>query len=324
MADAPPKPEARRNMLPYALLVLAVGGVSYFLYNYRIEGLDKITWRPRAGGAGQADPGSLPVERTGEAIRIASFRVQDLATVKLANSKTLSGLVGVIRRFDVVAIQGCRVERRDVLPMLLEQVNAGGRHYDFVAGPALDRDSKRERLAIFFDRGTLDIDPGGVYTVNDPDNLLAHDPLVAWFRVRGPAPEKAFTFTLINVDVAPGRVEQELNALANVFRAVRDDGRGEDDVIMAGNFAADEKNLGLLGQIPGLDWALAGMATTTKGDRQCDNILFQQPATTEFLGRAEVFDMMREFKLNKSEAQAVSDHLPIWAEFSIYEGAKKE
>ncbi len=310
-------------MVPYAVLILAAGGLSYFFYNYRIEGIDRVAVRPRSGSASAGGSSSVPVERTGETIRIASFRVQDLATIKLARSEVLNTLVGVIRRFDVTALQGALVERRDVLPMLLEQVNAGGRHFDFVAGPAIDRDAKRERLAIFFDRGALDIDPGAVYTVNDPDNLLEHDPLVAWFRVRGPATEKAFTFTLVNVDVAPQRAQRELDALANVFRAVRDDGRGEDDVIMAGHFAADEKHLGLLGQIPGLDWALAGTATTTKGDRQVDNLLFQQPATSEFLGRGEVLDLMREFKLKAADAQAVSDHLPIWAEFSIYEGAKK-
>jgi len=41
-----------------------------------------------------------------------------------------------------------------------------------------------------------------IYTVNDPDDLLHREPLVAMFRVRGPPPQEAFTFVLIDVHIA--------------------------------------------------------------------------------------------------------------------------
>jgi hypothetical protein len=50
--------------------------------------------------------------------------------------------------------------------------------------------------------------------------------------------------------------------------------------------------------------------------------MFQQPATSEFTGRAGVFDIVREFNLTLDEALEVSDHLPVWAEFSVYEGGQ--
>ena len=40
------------------------------------------------------------------------------------------------------------------------------------------------------------------------------------------------------------------------------------------------------------------------------------------MGRTGVFDFMREYNLTIDEALKVSDHLPIWAEFSIYEGGE--
>ena len=39
----------------------------------------------------------------------------------------------------------------------------------------------------------------------------------------------------------------------------------------------------------------------------------------EFTGTCGVFDLMAEFRLSVDEALEVSDHLPVWAEFSVRE-----
>ena len=41
--------------------------------------------------------------------------------------------------------------------------------------------------------------------------------------------------------------------------------------------------------------------------------------TVEFTGSCGVFDLMAEFGLSVDEALEVSDHLPVWAEFSVRE-----
>ena len=43
-------------------------------------------------------------------------------------------------------------------------------------------------------------------------------------------------------------------------------------------------------------------------------------ATTEFTGTSAVFDLMDRYNLTMDQALEVSDHMPVWAEFSIYEG----
>jgi hypothetical protein len=53
-----------------------------------------------------------------------------------------------------------------------------------------------------------------------------------------------------------------------------------------------------------------------------DNMLFLEHATSEFTGRGGVFDFMREYNLSQKQAEDVSDHLPLWAEFSVYEGGR--
>jgi hypothetical protein len=62
------------------------------------------------------------------------------------------------------------------------------------------------------------------------------------------------------------------------------------------------------------------MPTNTNGNVQWDNIIFDQNATREFAGRGGVYDFLREYNLSVQEALEISDHLPVWAEFSIFEG----
>ena len=81
-------------------------------------------------------------------------------------------------------------------------------------------------------------------------------------------------------------------------------------------------NLGQLGEVSSIHCAISGVPSNTRGNKLYDNILFSQLATTEFTGRAGVFDLIREFNLTMDDALAISDHFPVWSEFSIYEGGQ--
>src|SRR5690606_15229024 len=155
---------------------------------------------------------------------------------------------------------------------------------------------------------SLEVDRQQLYTVADPDDLLHREPFVALFRVRGPPPDQAFTFTLINIHVDPDEVQQEMNVLDDVYQAVRNDGRQEDDIILLGDFNTDDRRLGDLGRLSGLVPVISGMPTNTRGTAQYDNIVFTEQATREFTGRGGVFDFMREYNLTMEQAEKVSDH----------------
>ena len=74
--------------------------------------------------------------------------------------------------------------------------------------------------------------------------------------------------------------------------------------------------------MPGITWAIAGIPTNVLRTQQYDNIIFHSQATREFVGRGGVVDFMRDYNLGADEAAEVSDHLPVWAEFSIFEGGR--
>jgi deoxyribonuclease-1-like protein len=309
---------------PRTLVVLAAliyGGI-WFFQHFQLDGLDKILVRPKTQATATSygvEAASVPA-RAGGTIRVASFNIQVFGTSKLAKRDVMEVLAETVRKFDLVAIQEVRSTTDDILPRFVELINSTGRHYDYVIGPRKGRTNSKEQYAFIFDAQTIEVDRGSVYSVNDPDDLFQRPPLVASFRARGPPPNQAFTFTLIDMHTEPDEAEQECNSLAQVYRAVRNDGRGEDDIILLGDLNADEKKFGQLKQLPNIAWAIAGVPTNTRGTKTYDNIIFNRAATVEFTGRAGVFDIMREFNLTQAQALEVSDHFPIWAEFSAYEG----
>ena len=312
-----------RRFLPLIVTVaIAVGGW-LFLNKFQIRGLDKISLLPSGSGS-DGSPSGYPqpeVTRTGGTIRVASFNIQVFGEKKLADPRVRGLLAEIIHRFDIVAIQEIR-SKQDIMPSFVDAINATGRHYDYVIGPRLGRTNSKEQYAFVFDTASIEVDRQALYTVSDPDDLLHREPLVGWFRVRGPPSDAAFTFSLVDIHTDPDETKQELDALADVFLAVRGDGRGEDDVIVLGDLNVDDHHLGRLGQLANIHWAVSGVASNTRGTKLYDNIIFSEAATTEYTGRWGVFDMIREFNLTVDEALKVSDHMPVWAEFNIYEGGQ--
>jgi endonuclease/exonuclease/phosphatase family metal-dependent hydrolase len=261
----------------------------------------------------------------GSTIRIASFNIQVFGSTKAGKPPVIRTLAEIVRQFDVVAIQEVRSKNDYLIPNFVKQINQSGdrgqpgRHYEHVIGPRLGYTSSKEQYVFIFDTDRVEIDPQSVYTVGDPDGLMHREPLVATFRARGVESQLAFTFTLVNVHTDPDQVPEELDALADVYRAVRRSSQGEDDIILLGDFNTDDRHLYRLGKIPGIYPLVVGTWTNTRQNKQYDNLIIHRPSTTEYMGRWGVFDVVRRWNLTEQQALQISDHFPIWAEFSVYE-----
>jgi len=267
-----------------------------------------------------ARPPLSPVSSYQPTIRIATFNIQVFGISKLQKPYVMQVLAEVVRRFDLVAIQEIRSVDDTVMPQFVSLINSTGVSYDVVVGPRLGRTSSKEQYAFVFDTTRIEVDPRSIYTVPDPQDLLHREPLAARFRARGVPPSQAFTFTLVNIHTDPDETSTELDALARVFVGVQQNGTGEDDVILLGDLNVNEDQMGDLSRLPGIAWAVSGVPTNTRGTKTYDNIVFDRRNTIEFTGRWGVLDLMQEFSLTMAQALEVSDHLPVWAEFSVYEG----
>ncbi len=275
--------------------------------NYQPASVGQTVGAPPAGAA------------NGPTIRIASFNIQVFGNTKAGKPYVMYTLADIVRQFDIVAIQEVRSKNEYLIPNFVKLINKTGRKFDHVIGPRLGRTTVKEQYVYLFDTQRVAIDPQSVYTVGDPDDLLHRPPLVATFRTREVDPDEAFTFTLVNTHTDPDEVPEELSALAEVYRVVRRSSRGEDDIILLGDFNTDDRRLGRLGQLPSVLPLIAGVWTNTRQNKQYDNLILHRPSTTEYVGRSGVFDVMRQYNLNQKQALEVSDHFPVWAEFSVYE-----
>lgn len=275
-------------------------------------------------GAARAERDLQPVSsRDGSAIQIASFNIQVLGTSKAQKPHVMSILATIIRGFDGVAIQELRTKEASVMESLLAEVNSQGGAYRYVVGPRLGRSNSKEQYVFVYDSGRLELDSRSVLTLDDPEDLLHREPLVARFRTRPPSGHTPFSFILVNIHTDPDETDTELDALAEVFLAVKANPWREDDVILLGDLNVSYKKLGKLGQIPNIAYTVRGEATNTRGSKSYDNIVFDRQNTQEFTGSSGVLSLQEQFGLSTDQALEVSDHQPIWAEFSLWEAGER-
>ncbi|MEM8732604.1 MAG: endonuclease/exonuclease/phosphatase family protein [Planctomycetota bacterium] len=275
-----------------------------------------------AGATSTSLLGNRPaIKNAGKSIRVASFNTNSFGPAKMAKSHAMESLVKIARRYDVLALQGIQTSRDDVLPILIEKLNQSGRRYDYLIGPRVGRVSPKMQYAIVFDTERLETDRYQLYTVDDPEDLITYEPLVGWFRCKDVPASEAFTFSLINVMVDPNLADAEHKVLPLIAQAVLSDGRGEDDWIVAGDIRGNAASIGTLDPLQ-TRFAIRDIPTNLAGTHSLDSIFFSSQATAEYTGRSGAFDFLRKFNLSLESALEVSEHLPVWAEFSVVEGAE--
>ena len=269
--------------------------------------------------SGVGRPG-LP-DRSANRIRIASFKMNAHSDPAI-QLRSLELLTDLCSQFDIVAFQEINSQSISLLEHIGQKAAAkSGGAIQFRAISDVAKVGPGNPLfVILYNTATLDLDFANWYSVNDPDELLMREPLVSWFRTRGVDSEKAFTFTLANIQLDDHRPDLELAYIGDLFRAIRQDGRGEDDVIITGNFNAGDRGLSAMRQRAGLTWVVYDTATSTDKESQYDNLVFAQNATVEFTGQGGVFDFLSAYNLPLADANAISQHMPVWAEFSTVEG----
>ncbi|MEZ6079296.1 MAG: hypothetical protein R3C56_27590 [Pirellulaceae bacterium] len=137
--------------------------------------------------------------------------------------------------------------------------------------------------------------------MDDPEDLMNCEPLVAWFRCKGVPQRDAFTFSLVNILIDPNFADAERSILPGLIDAVVQDGRNEDDWILLGDFAGGNAQLSML-DAASVRFALSDIPTDVAGTRMLDTLLFSARATTEFTGRAGAFDFLRKYNLSIERA----------------------
>ena len=124
-------------------------------------------------------------------------------------------------------------------------------------------------------------------------------------RIWIPAHLQHFTNGSERVEISGSNIRQVIRALDNKYPGLGEQLR-EGDMLT-----------------PGMTVAISGTPTNTDQTQQLDNLIFDSKATREFTGRSGTLNLMRQYNLSLQEALEVSDHLPVWAEFSIHENGEQ-
>lgn len=269
-----------------------------------------------------------PTGKSTETMSLATFSIQNFDSAKAQDAGILSVLASVISRVDIVAIQGIS---RDAAAMkfLMEKLQASGGQFGSQVSPPVGREGDMQCFAFVWDESRIQLTPGSVFVVQDPTDRMHFEPMVASFETRFGAVggRSPFRFTLINAHANPTGVSaasstNEMNVLDDVFQSVRQYGyqkSGEEDCILLGNLGVNTAGLEELGKIPNVFSVAGDSLTDTLQTRTLDHILIDQATTREYSGRFGLVDLQRQFGITQAQALMVSDHLMLWAEFSVYE-----
>jgi endonuclease/exonuclease/phosphatase family metal-dependent hydrolase len=287
---------------------------------------------------GEIAPVSLvtPANATGQkpdaSIRVATFNIQVFGKSKSEKPEVMRRLAQVCMLFDVVAIQEIKGDPKLPINGLLDEIASLGGRYNATVSEPQGRTSQTERYGFVWDTDRIDLIPESDYLVSDEMDRMHRAPMVASFQTRvTPTPTRMpFRFTLINVHTDPDEVgsrvgdtpENEMNVLDDVFHSVRMyeyQSKGEEDFVLMGDLNVDTQWLLETGRIPNVQSLVGDQPTNTLQTKTYDHLLIDTATTREFTGRAGVLDLKATLRISEEDALKVSDHMPVWAEFSVFE-----
>ena len=266
---------------------------------------------------------AMPQRSQGNLI-IGSFNIQHLGPSKLSDPNLMRVYADLVRRFDVLAVQEVTSQDQNTIPALLQYVNQGGYRYSYTISPRIGR-KYFEQYAFLYDTNRVVTNQNASFVIPDENDLLHREPFIGRFSTLAPNP---FTFALINIHTDPDVVDEELNTLANVYVSVSNyfyqGNAPEDDVLLLGDLNADPSRFRGLGQVPNLMPTIVGIPTNYTRSKTNDNILVNRVATREYTGRAGAIDLQNAYNIDQAQALKISDHQPVWAEFSIQEAPDQQ
>lgn len=258
-----------------------------------------------------------------QAFRICAFNAQRLTLNKVATEDVMDRLVRILARCDITVLQELVDSSGNALYLLLRELNRfdDSGPYNSLSSPFLGRGTYKEKYVYIYRSHKMQVQDSYLY--NDKDDLFAREPFVAKFTL----PSKDLpSLVLVPLHTTPKAVEQELNALYDVFLDASRRWKSE-DIILLGDFNADCSSLAkkrleelILRTQADFYWAIAdGEDTTVRASTNCayDRIVVHGERFRRLLHTAAAFNFPRSFRLTEEQALNVSDHYPVEVELSL-------
>nr|KAF6359660.1 deoxyribonuclease 1 like 1 [Myotis myotis] len=240
-----------------------------------------------------------------QAFRICAFNAQRLTLSKVAREDVLDPLVRILARCDITVLQELVDSSGSALYLLLRELNRfdDSGPYSSLSSPFLGRSTYMEKYVYIYRSHKMEVQDSYLYNDKDLPSLV-----------------------LVPLHTTPKAVEQELNALYDVFLDASRRWKSE-DIILLGDFNADCNSLAkkrleelILRTQADFYWAIAdGEDTTVRASTNCayDRIVVHGKRFRRLLHTAAAFNFPRSFRLTEEEALNISDHYPVEVELSL-------
>jgi deoxyribonuclease-1-like protein len=278
-----------------------------------------ILWFFALAQCGSSEPAADPYALDwADTILVASFNIQNTGASKLGDSQVASGLVSIIRHFDIVALQEVRGTPDYVFTILVNALNEGeDGPYAFVSGEPVGSSGHLEQYGFIYDRTRVHHEPGDQETY--PLTGLVRPPLLARFSTLG-----GLDFVLATVHVKPDEAQAEIDELVYVMKYGRDRFPSQKDVVVLGDFNADCSYFSEAGNASpfrsdAYHWVIGDHLDTNVAGSECtyDRIVIARAFTDEdYTGNHGVFRFNDVLGLNGTDTAAISDHFPVWFELT--------
>jgi endonuclease/exonuclease/phosphatase family metal-dependent hydrolase len=297
----------RPPRLWYIVAILAAIGTAYVLNR---PDTGRVSLVPERGIDQFSPPGiadDIGADAIPGRVRIATWNVRMLSD-RSRDASEVAKIASMIGQFDLVALQEVHDTR------VLDRIRSKLDGWSYLVSRSVGTESHTERYAYFY-RSAFVTPIGDAAIVRDPDNVLIREPFVASFRTG------EFDFTLCTIHILYGNSiparRRELRLMDELVAAVQKANGAEADVILLGdfNFPPDDNGWQLEGWMP-----LVNPPTkTTIGDRSLyDNIWIHPDATSEYAQVYGVVEFDRSYYADDLDRASLemSDHRPVWAQFS--------
>ena len=249
-----------------------------------------------------------------EPISLISWNIRDFGKTK--NSEELDRMAEIVRDADIVAIQEvvAGYGGAQAVAKLADNLNRKGAKWDYViSNPTNSTNYVTERYAFIWKTKNIKIKNRGLL-IADLDSLVDREPFYLDFYVKG------IKLTVLNFHSRPHdkNPESEILAITDYLKI----NPSQHPIILAGDFNVNEKELVFNGlKAIGYKATINNQSTTIK--QSCDGLAYlNYPIDNVFYSKnvlkieGKAIDFVKVCE-NLEEARKLSDHLPVYLNFSI-------